>query len=92
MKHILIVSISLLILLNGCGGGSASDGESSGYTPRPTTNPTEIEMRTNKTYTVYPGDKVVKTSDDAEVRITHIDGQTTSTITLVAGDAKIIRH
>ncbi len=41
-------------------------------------------------YVVSPGDQILKGSEDAVVRITHIDGQTQSSVVLVEGIATII--
>ncbi len=87
-----MITIILLFGLNGCGGGGGSSSGNGGTGLDVTSNgPAEIEMQEGKTYTVYPGDKIVKTTDNAEVTIVHIDGHPESSVTLIAGDAKIIR-
>lgn len=87
MKYGLLILFTLLSL-NGCGGGSSS-GSGGGGTPP--SGPSEVDMQQNRQYTVYPGDKIIKTSDNAEVTISHKDGQQRSTVTLIAGSAQIIR-
>jgi hypothetical protein len=93
MKHTFILIGTVLIMLSGCGGGGGSsvNGDSA-YVPTDPSGPKEIAMQPHKPYTVYPGDKIVKTTDNAEVHIAHTDGQPTSTVTLIAGDAKLIRR
>ena len=83
MKH-LILLISALFILSGCGGGSS--GGSSG-----SSGDIEVPMTLNQPYTVNSGDRIEKTSADSVVNIKHIDGHTESTVTLIAGSAKIIR-
>ena len=80
MKQILIF-IPIMIVLVGCGGGSSSGGSSA-----------DVEMAPSEIYTVYSGNKVVKNSDNTRVKIVHINGQSTSTIELVEGNATIIRN
>ena len=80
MKQILIFITSMIFLV-GCGGDSGSS-----------TPTADVDMVTLETYTVYPGNKVIKNTDDTLVQITHVDGQDTSTILLVEGNATIIRR
>ncbi len=94
-----IVPLFMVYLLTGCGGGSSdtianydsSDSNASRPSPSNNTNISDNDMKPNHPYTVYPGDKIEKTSDDAEVTITHIDGHKESTVTLIAGSATLIR-
>ena len=63
MKHIILLILSLFILV-ACGGGSSSSSGS---------NPTfSGEMVVAKIYTVFPGDSVVKTSEDAVIQVFQI--------------------
>ena len=80
MKQIFIF-IPIILVLIGCDSGSSS-GDSS----------PDVEMEFFQTYTVYSGNKVVKNADNTQVKIVHIDGQGTSTIELVEGNATIIRN
>jgi hypothetical protein len=48
-------------------------------------------MAYGQLYTVTAGDQVVKTSEDAQIRVTHILDEVNSTIELVEGTANIIR-
>lgn len=82
MKKILIYT-SLVILLVGCGGGSSSSASNSDYAG---------PMKISETYTVYPGDSVIKDSSYPLIKVTHIDGATESTIELVEGNATIVRQ
>jgi len=83
MQKIFILLIST-ILFTGCGGsdGGSGTGESADK---------DVNMVVNTAYTVYPGNKLIKGSNLAQVSISHIDGQTTSTVTLLDGNATIIR-
>jgi len=71
-------------LFTACGGGS-SDSSS-------TTDNETIKMVPEVSYTVYPGDQLIKNEPQTIVKITHTDGTEESTVELVAGDATIIRH
>ncbi len=84
MKELLIL-VSMLFLI-GCGGGGGST--SVAEDPLPTG--TE-EMVAGQAYQVSPGDQVVKISEDTQIKVVHVDGETNSTIELVAGEANIVR-
>ena len=84
MKELLIL-VSVLFLI-GCGGG----GGSTSIVKDPLPTGTE-EMVAGQTYQVSPGDQVVKTFEDAQVRVVHVDGEINSTIELVEGEANIVR-
>ena len=82
MKY--IYTTLLLLVLQGCGGWDE------------TTTQIEqavviVEMIPGKSYTVYKGDKLVKTSDDAQVSILKNTQDDTSSVTLTQGSANIIR-
>jgi len=84
MKQIFIFAITALILV-GC-GSSSSDGDS-------TVGPSQdVELVVSETETVYPGNKVIKNSEDTLIQINHTDGIETSTIVLLQGSATIIRN
>lgn len=85
MKYMWILLIVSSFLLEGCGGGG--DGSS----PSRPVGPSEEEMQLDKTYTLFPGDKIIKLTENAEVSITHVAGHEESDVRLVAGEAKIIR-
>jgi len=86
MYKIIIITAAVL-MVSGCGGSSGdSDGSSYNY---PSGN---TKMSPKTTYTVYPGDKIVKDSESAKVQVHHIDGQPGSTVTLLEGEATIIRQ
>jgi len=79
MKYLL--SILTLLLFLGCGESTEST----------STAPTVVEMQLNKSYSVYRGDRVNKTSSDAQISITKsIQGDTT-TVLLLLGSAQIVR-
>jgi len=75
-----IVTLAAALLLAGCGGGGGSSSS------------TVVKMSLGETYTVYPNDMVVKDSEDAVVKITHTEGETTSTVELLEGEASIVRN
>jgi len=71
-------------LLTGCGGGSSSSSGSSTFSS------TTVPMDIGTAYDVYPGDQLVKNSETATVTISHVDGNTESTVVLEDGNASII--
>jgi hypothetical protein len=83
-----IVFIVPIVFLLGCGGGG-SDSSNGGDTNLLPTSKTVI-MVPGQVYLALPGDKLLKTSASAQVKIMHIDGQTRSSVELVSGSAKII--
>jgi len=92
MHKILFFALITLSLV-GCGGGNSS--KSSPNTPDlpniiPAQTNGETEMAPSRAYTVLHGDKLIKTSDDAIVKITHIDQKIESYIELIQGNAIII--
>jgi len=82
-KYILIISISIFLI--GCGGSHTTiiedDNSSDIY---------EIAMELYKPYIVTTGDKVIKKSDDAQIKITHIENDINSTVELIDGEADLI--
>lgn len=72
----LFIFIPMSIILIGCGGG----GESS----------RDRIMEIGESYSVSSGNKVVKTSEDTLIKITHIDGKEESTVSLLEGNATIL--
>jgi len=77
-----IAILASVLLLAGCGGGGGGDSTSTNI----------IKMELGETYTVYPNDMVVKDSEDAVVKITHTEGETTSTVELLEGEASIVKN
>ena len=84
MKKILILTLATLFI-TGCGGGSSSGSSSSGPSG-------SVEMEINTAETVYPGNKIVKNSEDTLIQVSHTDGVETSTVVLLQGSATIIRN
>jgi len=83
----LLFLVSVLILV-GCGGGSGTVVS----TPQEPTLPDGTEkMIAGQTYQVSSGDQVVKTSENAQIKVLHVDGEVNSTIELVLGEANIVR-
>jgi len=72
-----------LLFLIGCGGGGGTSEE---IVPQSTER-----MAYGQLYAVTIGDQVVKTSEDAQIRVTHILNEVNSTIELIEGTANIIR-
>ena len=90
MIKILFPILTTLTLV-GCGGGNSSSSNTPDFPSTvPAQNTGQIEIASSLAYLVYPGDKVIKNSDDAIVRITHIDIDTESYVELVQGSASII--
>lgn len=85
MKKILIFTTSMIFLV-GCGGGSDSGSNSGSGSKK------DVNMVISQPYTAYPGNKVIKHTTKTLVQIAHIDGEDTSTILLVEGNATIIRN
>jgi len=82
MKYIYIVLV--LLALQGCGGSNESSAQKEIST-------VTIDMELNKSYTMYTGDKVIKTSEDTQVSIVKNAQDETSTLTLLKGSANILR-
>ena len=85
MKMRFLYIVLPLFFLIGCGGGG---GSGSADTPLPAG--TEA-MEPGQIYEVAPGDSVVRVSDDAQIKVTHVAGDANSTIELALGRANIIR-
>jgi len=80
MKSI-ILSIALLFFV-GCSSDNAEES---------TQGSNIIEMQQEQSYTVARGDRLEKTSDDAEVAITTNIQDNTTEVILLSGTAQIIR-
>jgi len=89
MKQI-FVFIATVIVLSGCGSSSSGSGSSGGGGGNPPSS--DVEMVISETYTVYPGDAVIKTSDPTLIGIAHTDFNEESTVVLLEGSATIIRQ
>lgn len=90
MKYIL--SLLTILALASCGSSSNSENSSelsSDATQNPVTERT-VDMETGKVYNVKKGDKLIKTTDDAVVRITKKAQEDATEVLLVSGEAKII--
>jgi len=78
-----------IILLVGCGGGShkiiIDD-----TTPPPPTEIYEINMELYKPYIVTTGDKVIKKTENAHIKIIHTEDDINSTVELIDGEADLI--
>ena len=75
MKKLLFILPSLFLFM-GCG---TSDDD----TPR------DRSMNIGESYSVSTGDKIIKSTEDTHIRITHIDGESTSSVELIDGNATI---
>ena len=84
MKNIVILASTLFLI--GCGSSDSA----SQVAPLGTTNSNEVEMAYETTYSLKKGDKIVKTTDDAVVKITRKTQSDSSDVVLLQGSAKII--
>jgi uncharacterized lipoprotein YehR (DUF1307 family) len=84
MYKISILTIFTFLLL-GC--GESGDGENTTGESRTK----DVTMEINKTYTVYPGNKLIKSSALTKISIKHKDGKLGSIVRLLSGSANIIR-
>ena len=80
----IILSLALLLFV-GCSSDSTEES-----TPVQQ-SATVIEMQPEQSYTVAPGDRLEKTSEDAEVSITTNIQDNTTEVVLLNGTAQIIR-
>ena len=85
MNQIFIFLVAAVFLV-GCGDTNTKPRPSP--TPPPSSNE---DMILSESYTIYSGDQIVKASDPTSLRISHIDFQDQSTVTLLEGSATIIR-
>ena len=83
MKKRLVLPFATLFLV-GCGGGSTSNGDTG-------SSAKDVNMNQGQPYTVYSGNKIIKYANPTVVKISHTDGQSTSTVMLLEGNATIIR-
>jgi len=83
MKYLL--PLGLLLILTGC-----SSSDDTNTTPSQKEQ-TTINMEINKSYEVSKGDKLTKTSTDAQVSIEKSLQGDTTTVTLLQGTAQITR-
>ena len=82
MKKIFLGSIAAM-LINGCGSES---------TKAPVEEELDdINMTIGTVYNVFPKNKILKHSENALVRISHMDGEKSSTVILLSGKATITR-
>lgn len=81
-----VLTLSLLLFV-GCGGSSGSGSGSSSPSV-----PAEEIMQEGIDYMAYPGDKIIKTSPNASVSITHIDGTSSRTTVRLTNGSATIKH
>ncbi len=79
MKYIL--SLLTVLLFASCGNNSQDESRATEST---------VNMETGKVYSVKKGDKLIKTTDDAVVRITKKAQDDATEVVLISGEAKII--
>ena len=84
MNQIFIFLVAAVFLV-GCGDTNTKP------TPTPPPPSSNEDMILSESYTIYSGDQIVKSSDPTSLRISHIDFQDQSTVTLLEGSATIIR-
>ena len=75
MKKLFFI-LPTLFLFIGCG---ASDDDSH----------RDRSMKIGESYSVSTADKIIKSTKDTHIKITHIDGETTSSVELIDGNATI---
>ncbi len=80
MKQTTITTLGILLFLTGCGGGESFS--NSTY---------EGVMKPDTEYTLFPGDRIERESDNARIQITHAEQSEESTVILLSGSARIIR-
>ena len=80
MKYIL--SLLSILIFSSCGNSSHQD---SSINDKKT-----VAMESGKVYSVKKGDKLIKTTDDAVVKITKKTQEDMTEVILVSGEAKII--
>ena len=83
MKY--LFTLLTLLIFTGCG-----ETEEQAVASAPTV--TIIEMEPNKSYTVYTGDRLEKTSDDAQISMTKTAQDDRTIVVLLEGSAQIIRN
>ena len=79
MKHIILYTASLFMIV-AC--GESDGGSNSTFSG---------QMAVSQTYTVFSGDSVIKSSENALIRIVHQDGEDKSTVELIEGNVTILR-
>ena len=94
MKELLVL-ISVFFLV-GCNIDSGFDSDTVAAEPAPVEAVDTLPMGTEvmiagQIYQVFPGDYVAKTTEDAEIRIEHVNGEATSNIELIKGEANLVK-
>jgi uncharacterized lipoprotein YehR (DUF1307 family) len=83
--HKILIFISAIILIVGCGSGGGEEDTTPGLNP----GTGDTEMVVNQLYTVSKGDQVIKNSSGTKIKILHSDGSRRSTVELIAGNATL---
>ncbi|MBT5935740.1 hypothetical protein [Sulfurimonas sp.] len=78
-----IFTVLTLILLVGCGGSSGSSTS--------TSQAIVVDMQLDKSYSVYEGDRLEKTSPNTEISIKKETQSDTTTVVLLKGSSTITR-
>jgi hypothetical protein len=100
MKKLILATT--ILFMSGCGGltsdvdGSNTDAnnteDSDTNSDLDQNSTTEnIDMKIGTTYYVSPGNKIVKKTTDALIKIIHKDSEDDSTVVLLEGNASIVR-
>lgn len=74
MTYKILIASGLLLTLTGCGAENSNK---------------DRVMEVGEFYSVSKGDVIVKASDEALVKITHISSKDTATVSLLEGNATI---
>jgi len=90
----LLFTLLITILLGGCGSSNKNKNKSQTQSQSQTQNQTQnqnqnIIMEKGKSYSVSHGDKIIKSSQNTHIKVTHIDGKLKSIAELIDGNATI---
>jgi hypothetical protein len=87
MRDILLV-VSLVFMVVGCGGGGGSDENAT--TPTPPTEELTVNMEIGTIYQVHSGDRIRKDSNSSKIEVIYYDIEKITTVELLEGNSSII--
>ena len=92
MKISYLISILAIFIFSGCGGGDSVSSNASNETPNNIKQKIEtINMQKNRAYIVKKGDKIEKVSSNPVIKMQSELGSDKTVVTLISGEAKIIK-